>query len=117
MASLVAGQAAFSQTGTAPANSLVIQVKDQIELQEKFCAANPTAEHIFVLPAALFVDSELLICRSGYYELYRVVDNNDTDDFEYSLDPPFHSREIRLGCDGKAGRNMVTVAINCRPMK
>ena len=74
-----------------------------------------TAEHVLVLPAALFVDSEELICPSGPYKLYRILEHNDPDDFEYYLDPPFGTT-IRLGCDGKAGRNMKTVAVNCRPL-
>lgn len=108
---------AFAQSSTATASSSIIQVKDQVELQEKFCAADPTIEHVLVLPAALFVDSELLICPSGPYKLYRIIDNNDTDDFEYSLDPPSYIHKGCLACDGKAGRHMVTVAMNCRPLK
>ena len=56
------------------------------------------------------------ICDSGPYKLYRIVDLQDTDDFSYSLDPPFYNRGARLGCDGKAGRGMQTVAVNCRPL-
>jgi hypothetical protein len=47
-----------------------------------------------VLPAVLFVDSELLICGSGPYKMYRIVDNNDTDDFEYFLDPPIYPVKV-----------------------
>ena len=92
----------------------IIIVADQRELADKFCQADVTAEHIVVLPAALFVDSEELICPSGPYKLYRILEHNDPDDFEYYLDPPFGTTD-RLGCDGKAGKTMKTVAVNCRP--
>ncbi len=69
-----------------------------------------------VLPATLFVDSQELICDSGPYKLYRIIEHDDPDDFEYYLDPPFGA-EFRLGCDGKAGRSMKTIAVNCRPLK
>jgi hypothetical protein len=72
--------------GSEGADALIIQAKDHAELSEKFCAANPNIEHIVVLPASLFVD------------------------------PPFYARGNRLGCDGKAGRSMQTVAVNCRPL-
>lgn len=96
---------------------MIIQAKDHAELNERFCAANPNIEHIVVLPASLFVDSEQVICDNGPYKLYRIVEHDDTDDFEYFLDPPFYVRGNRLGCDGKAGRTMQTVAVNCRPLK
>ena len=97
-------------------DALIIQAKDHAELKEKWCAANPNVEHIFVLPASLFVDSEQLICDGGPYKLYRLIENDDPDDYEYFLDPPF-ANKTRLGCDGKAGRTMQTIAINCRPLK
>src|SRR5689334_16482642 len=49
-----------------------IQVKDQAELNEKFCAANPNMEHVLVLPASLFGDGQQVICASGPYKLYRI---------------------------------------------
>lgn len=101
----------------SPSDALIIQAKDQAELQEKFCAANPNLEHIVVLPASLFVDSQQLICDSGPYKLYRIIEHDDTDDFEYFLDPPFYANQSRLGCDGKAGKAMQTIAVNCRPLK
>ena len=101
----------------APSDALIIQAKDQAELNEKFCAANPNMEHVLVLPASLFVDGQQVICASGPYKLYRIIEHDDTDDFEYFLDPPFYGKENRLGCDGKAGRTMQTVAVNCRPLK
>ena len=84
--------------------------------KEKWCAANPNVEHIFVLPASLFVDSQQLICDGGPYKLYRLIEHDDPDDYEYFLDPPF-ANKTRLGCDGKAGRTMQTIAVNCRPLK
>jgi hypothetical protein len=105
-----------SVTNSSSPNVLIIQVKDHTELTEKWCAANPEVEHIFVMPAAMFVDSEQLICDGGPYKLYRVIEHDDPDDYEYYLDPPF-ANKTRLGCDGKAGRTMQTVAINCRPLK
>lgn len=122
-AALASGGPAFSDpTSPAPSSSpsssdaLIIEAKDHAELNEKWCAANPNLEHIFVLPASLFVDSEQLICDSGPYKLYRIIEHDDTDDYEYFLDPPFGNR-TRLGCDGKAGRSMQTIAVNCRPLK
>ena len=111
---------AFSDPVAAPAaegpDALIIQAKDHGELNEKWCAANPNVEHIFVLPAALFVDSEQLFCDSGPYKLYRLIERDDTDDYEYFLDPPFGNK-VRLGCDGKAGKTMQMIAVNCRPLK
>lgn len=93
----------------------IIQVSTSAELQEKLCAADVNAEHILVLPASLFVDSEQLICNDAPYKLYRVIEHDDPDDYEYFLDPPF-GHTTRLGCDGKAGRSMQIVALNCRPL-
>jgi len=104
-------------TSSRAADSLIIQVKDQDELAEKFCAADPNIEHVLVLPAALFVDSQQVICTSGPYKLYRIIEHDDTDDYEYFLDPPFYAKGNRLGCDGKAGKTMQTIAVNCRPLK
>ncbi len=92
----------------------IIVVANQSDLADKFCQADVTAEHVVVLPAVLFVDSEELICPSGPYKLYRILEHNDPDDFEYYVDPPFGTTD-RLGCDGKAGKTMKTVAVNCRP--
>ena len=96
---------------------VIIQVRDRAELIEKFCAADSNLETIVVLPASLFVDAEQMLCESGPYKLYRIVEATDTDDFEYFLDPPIYGKHNRLGCDGKAGRTQKIVAINCRPLK
>jgi hypothetical protein len=96
---------------------IVIQVKDRAELVDKFCAADSNLETIVVLPAALFVDAEQMLCESGPYKLYRIIEATDTDDFEYFLDPPIYGKANRLGCDGKAGKTQKIVAINCRPLK
>jgi hypothetical protein len=69
-----------------------------------------------VLPASMFVDSDELICPSGPNKLYRILEHNDPDDFEYYVDPPFGDTS-RLACDGKAGRLMTTIAVNCRAPK
>ena len=111
-----AGPVLAAESPPAGADALIIQATDHADLSKKFCAANPKVEHILVLPAALFVDSEQVICANGPYKLYRLVEHDDTDDFEYFLDPPSYSKEIRLGCDGKAGKTMKTVAVNCRPL-
>jgi hypothetical protein len=117
LAAVLAGAGpALAEPASAAADALVIEANTHAELSEKFCAANPKLEHIFVLPAALFVDSEQVICANGPYKLYRLVEHDDIDDFEYFLDPPSYSKEIRLGCDGKAGRTMKTIAVNCRPL-
>lgn len=105
-----------AEPASAGPDDFIIEAKDHAELTRKFCAANPKVEHVVVLPAALFVDSEQVICPNGPYKLYRIVEHDDTDDFEYFLDPPSYSKEIRLGCDGKAGRTMKTIAVNCRPL-
>jgi hypothetical protein len=99
--------------GEAGQPSIIIAA-DQRELADTFCKADSTAEHIVILPAALFIDSEELICPSGSYKLYRILEHNDPDDFEYYVDPPFGTK-ARLGCDGKAGKTMKIVAVNCRP--
>ena len=118
MLAAVLGGAGSVLAEPAPASpdALIIEVKARPELTEKFCAANPKLEHVVVLPAALFVDSEQVICPSGPYKLYRIVEHDDTDDFEYFIDPPSYSKEPRLACDGKAGRSMKTIAVNCRPL-
>ena len=109
--------AILTATAAASAEPVVIQVKTSAELNEKWCAADPHVEMILVLPASMFVDSEQLICKGGGpYKLYRVIEHDDPDDYEYYLDPPF-AETTRLGCDGKAGRSMQTVALNCRPLK
>ena len=108
---------AFSDPVPETSDTLIIQVKDHAGLTEKFCAANPNVEHILVLPASLFVDSQQLICDNGPYKLYRIIEHDDTDDFEYFLDPPIYGKANRLGCDGKAGLTMQTIAVNCRPLK
>ena len=92
----------------------IVVASTPAELQAKFCTADATKEHVFVLPAAMFVDSEELICPVGPYKLYRILEHNDPDDFEYYLDPPFGTTG-RLGCDGKGGKTMTWVAVNCRP--
>lgn len=106
---------ALAQTVAFDPDALIIEARDNAELARKWCAANPEVEHVLVLPAALFVDSEQLICNGNPYKLYRLIEHDDPDDFEYFLDPPF-TNTIRLGCDGKAGRTMKTVALNCRPL-
>lgn len=111
---IVAASAVAGAAAAQPAS--IIEVNSHAELQQKFCAADPTVEHVLVLPAALFVDAKQVVCDSGPYKLYRIVDLQDTDDFSYSLDPPFYERGKRLGCDGKAGRSMRIVALNCRPL-
>lgn len=105
---------------SAPQSSwppIVIQVKDRAELVDKFCAADSNLETIVVLPASLFVDAEQMLCESGPYKLYRIIEATDTDDFEYFLDPPIYGKANRLGCDGKAGKTQKIVAINCRPLR
>jgi hypothetical protein len=108
--------ASFLAGAAVAQRASIIEVSSHAELQQKFCAADPNVEHVLVLPATLFVDAKQVICNSGPYKLYRIVDLQDTDDFSYSLDPPFYNRGARLGCDGKGGRDMRTVALNCRPL-
>ena len=94
---LAAAGPAWSDPVPATDDTLIIQAKDHAELNEKFCAANPNVEHIFVLPASLFVDSQQVICDSGPYKLYRIIEHDDTDDFEYFLDPPVYGKQIAFG--------------------
>jgi hypothetical protein len=114
---LACGAPAFSEPESETSWPPIIQAKNRAELIEKFCAADSNLETIVVLPAALFVDAEQMICSSGPYKLYRIIEATDTDDFEYFLDPPIYGQANRLGCDGKAGRTQKNVAINCRPLK
>jgi hypothetical protein len=117
LASVLGGaDPACAESASASSDAFIIEAKDHADISRKFCAANPKVEHILVLPASLFVDSEQVICPNGPYKLYRIVEHDDTDDFEYFLDPPSYSKETRLGCDGKAGRTMKTIAVNCRPL-
>ncbi|HEX2448523.1 MAG TPA: hypothetical protein VHK26_10120 [Methyloceanibacter sp.] len=117
IAAMISAGPASSQSTPTRDDTPIVQVKDHDELTKKFCAADANVEHIFVLPASLFVDSEQVICDSGPYKLYRIIEQDDTDDFEYFLDPPVYGKANRLGCDGKAGRTMQTIAVNCRPLK
>ena len=102
---------------TTPAFSepVVIQVKDHDELNKKMCAARADVDHVFIIPADLFVDARELVCANGVYKMYRVLEAADTDDFEYYIDPPM-GKETRLACDGKAGVKMKVIAVNCRPV-
>jgi hypothetical protein len=85
------------------------------QLQQKLCSASRDGIHVFVLPASLFVNSRELVCDdAGVYRLYRVVGPDDRDEFEYYIDPPT-GHASRLGCDGKAGKTMHVIAVNCRP--
>lgn len=106
----------FGASVATAAGPVVIEVENHDQLNKEWCAADPNVDHILILPASLFVDSQELICDSGPYKLYRIIEHDDPDDFEYYLDPPF-GKENRLGCDGKAGRAMPVVAVNCRPLK
>jgi hypothetical protein len=117
LASVAPASSKSESASSRAADALIIQAKDQVELTEKFCAANPNIEHVLVLPASLFVDSQQVICTTGPYKLYRIIEHDDTDDYEYFLDPPFYAKGNRLGCDGKAGKTMQTIAVNCRPLK
>jgi hypothetical protein len=92
----------------------IVQVKDFDELSQKWCAASTAMDHVFVLPASLFVNGREVVCDTGTYKLYRVIPSDDADDFEYYIVPPF-GKANRLGCDGKAGLKVEVVAVNCRP--
>lgn len=107
--------AAICQAVLAASATSIIEVGSREELQAKFCAADMRADHILILPAGLFVDSAQLICPAGPYKLYRIVEHSDPDDFLYFVDPPFGATG-RLACDGKAGRAMRVIAVNCRPV-
>jgi hypothetical protein len=109
----LAASATFADDA-GPGKASIIEVSTPAELREKFCNADPTVEHVVVLPTEMFVDSEELICPVGPFKLYRILEHNDPEDFEYYLDPPFGTTG-RLGCDGKGGRHMKFVAVNCRP--
>lgn len=115
LAMLAGAAPAIAEPAPTASGVSIIEVKTHDELNKAWCAADPTMEHVLVLPASLFVDSEQLVCDGSIYKLYRVIENDDPDDFEYFLDPPF-GHTTRLGCDGKAGRSMQTIAINCRPL-
>ena len=115
VATLIAAVLAAAMPAFSAAEVSIIDAKDHGELKERWCTADPNVEHVLVLPASLFVDSEELICDGAPYKLYRIIENDDPDDYEYFLDPPF-GHATRLGCDGKAGRSMRTVALNCRPL-
>ena len=77
IAVLASAGPAFSDPVRATDDTLIIQAKDHADLNEKLCAANPNVEHIFVLPASLFVDSQQLICDGGPYKLYRLIEHDD----------------------------------------
>ena len=99
----------------ALAETVVTQVEDHEELNEKWCAASRDDDQIFVLPASLFVDSRELFCDDVPYKLYRIIESDDPSDFEYYLEPPFGKQGL-MGCDGKAGREMKVIAVNCGPV-
>ena len=88
VAGLASAGPAFSEQAPATSDASIIQAKDHAELNEKWCAADPSVEHVIVLPASLFVDSQQLVCNGSIYKLYRVIENDDPDAF-YEVRPPF----------------------------
>ena len=77
VAALLAVLLAAATPTFSEAEVLIIQANDHAELKKKWCTADPNVEHVLVLPASLFVDSEQLICDSGPYKLYRVIESDD----------------------------------------
>src|SRR5262245_30446472 len=97
-AALASAGPAYSAPESVPhaaAEAFIMEAKEHADLTAKFCAANPDMDHVLVLPASLFVDSEQVICDSGPYKLYRIIEHDDTDDFEYFLDPPIYGQANR----------------------
>ena len=92
---------------------VIAKVDDHAQLNKVVCAAKNLANYIIILPASLFVDSRELLCATGTYKIYRIIPVDDPDDFDYFIDPPYGS-EKRLACDGRAGRTMDVIAVNCR---
>ena len=67
LAGLLAGAvSAFADPAPASSGASIIEVKDHDALNKAWCAADPTIEHIIVLPASLFVDSEQMSATAGH---------------------------------------------------
>jgi hypothetical protein len=85
------------------------------EFTQKFCSANRDAQHIFVLPIAVFNQNNSVKCDDGESRLRTSEPKDDPGHVVFNIDPP-HGVKSSFDCDGKADITMTTVAINCLPV-
>ena len=84
------------------------------EFNEQFCAAKRDAQHIFIVPVAVFKESAIE-CEDGDSKLRMAEPKDDPGHMVFNIDPPSGSKGS-FDCDGKADTNMTMVAINCLPV-
>ena len=98
----------------AQADELVTEAADLAEFQEHFCAAGRESERIFVVPAAIFTETQSVGCEDGTSTLRMTESADDPGHTVFNIDPP-HGVESAFDCDGKADTGMSMVALNCIP--
>ena len=106
---------ALATAAHGAANQMISQAANYDEFSKQFCSASRDAEHIFVLPSAVFSQQKSIKCDDGEYQL-RVSEHQDDPGHNiFNIDPP-HGSKASLDCDGKADIGMTTIAINCVPV-
>lgn len=101
-------------TAYGAAHKTVSQAANFEEFTEQFCAAKRDAQHIFVVPVAVFKEPSVK-CDDGESKLRTTEPSDDPGHMVFNVDPPSGSKES-FDCDGKADIAMTTVAINCLPV-
>lgn len=98
----------------ALADELVSQAADLAEFEKRFCGASREGEHIFVVPAAIFTETQSVNCEDGTSTLRMTQPADDPGHTVFNIDPP-HGIEAAFDCDGKADTGMEMIALNCIP--
>jgi hypothetical protein len=93
----------------------VSQAANAEDFTKQFCAADRGAQHIFVLPLAVFDEQSSVTCKDGDSKLRAAEPKDDPGHLVLNVDPP-HGSKQSFDCDGKADIDMTTVAINCLPV-
>lgn len=105
----------LATVASATSPQLIVEANNYDELSDKFCAANHSAEHILVLPAAIYDSHKTIECESGTFGLRVAEPKEDPGHKIYNIDPP-HGAASALDCDGKADIGMAIIALNCYPV-
>ncbi len=96
------------------AQSVVTEADSFESFSSSFCSASHDAEHIFVVPAAVFSEHSEVACDNGVSGLRLSEPEDDPGHTVFNIDPP-SGAPTALDCDGKADTGMETIAINCIP--
>ena len=102
-------------TAAHGASNTVSQATNAEEFAEQFCAASRAAQHIFVLPLAVFSEQNSVTCKDGESKLRSAEPKDDPGHLVLNVDPPHGSKES-FDCDAKADIDMTLVAVNCLPV-